>query len=396
MTEISAKPRVLILATRVPLESGDGTPSFVLDNATALTDEFDITILAPRIRGSRAVSRHGDVTVKRFPYCPVRWERLADDAIMPQLGDNPLLWLQAVPLVGSMLWHTRKEHRKKPIALIHANWILPAGLVAAVMNSAYSIPFLTTSHGADAFRLNHWPFGAIKRSILNRSFRFIGVSREIIEKFPTRHGRVELQPVGTDFTRWGPTRPHANITRWTVLFVGRLSEKKGVADAIRAVARLDGFELRIVGAGQLENDLRFLAKSLRCDERVVFLGRMKQTEVGHQMRSAHCLVIPSVTAKDGDRDGTPTVLGEAIAAQLPVVASNIAGLAEFIVDDETGRLYEPGDVDGLAAALQSLASRPEVAAQLALEARSRFAQTFDLQKVALRHVRWYQEAIGKS
>jgi glycosyltransferase involved in cell wall biosynthesis len=387
---------VLILATRVPLESGDGTPSFILDNAGALVDEFDITILAPRIRASRPVSQQNGVTVRRFSYFPARWERLADDAIMPQLGTNPLLWLQAAQLVCMMLWHTIKEHRDRPLALIHANWIVPAGLVAVAMNRRYGIPYVTTSHGADAFRLNTWPLGAVKQAIVNRSSRFIGVSHDIVKQFPATRGPVEIQPVGTDFAAWEQAAERPSLSNGSVLFVGRLVAKKGVADAIRAVTQLANAELRIVGEGPLEQSLRMLAASSPEGERVVFLGRRNRMEVAQEMKSALCLVIPSVTAADGDRDGTPTVLGEAIAAGLPVVASNMAGLSEFIVDGETGRLHNPGDVQSLAEILQSFMNDPEAAAGLATEARARFASVFDLRQVSQRYADWYRRAITET
>jgi glycosyltransferase involved in cell wall biosynthesis len=180
------------------------------------------------------------------------------------------------------------------------------------------------------------------------------------------------------------------------LFVGRLAAKKGVGDAICAVTRLDGVELRIVGDGPLEQELRMLAGSELGGERVVFLGRRNRSEVAQEMRSALCLVIPSVTAADGDRDGTPNVLGEAIATGLPVVASDIAGLSEFVVDGETGRLYEPRDVEGLSSALQSFIDDPAFSARLAEEARSRFARVFDLRQVSQRYAGWYREAISAS
>ena len=396
MKRPASKPRVLIIATRVPLESGDGTPSFVLDNAAALADQFDITILAPRIRGSRAVTEQYGVTVRRFAYFPARWERLADEAIMPQLGASPLLWLQAVSLVYMMFWSASREHRDKNFDLIHAQWIVPSGLMGLILRAVFGIPYIVTSHGADAFRLDSRLIRALKRMIVSRAERFVGVSREIAERFRDSRVPIEVQPTGTDFAAWRITVERNNTGRARILFVGRLASKKGVADAIRAVSRLDGVELRIVGDGPREEGLRDLAASLSGGDRIAFLGRRSRTEVAQEMRDALCIVIPSVTAPDGDRDGTPTVLGEAIAAGLPVVASNIAGLAEFVVDGETGRLHDPGDVDGLVSALQSFIDHPHFAAELARSAQARFASTFDLRRVAQRYANWYREAIEPS
>jgi glycosyltransferase involved in cell wall biosynthesis len=360
-----------------------------------MSDDFDITVLAPRVRGSRAVSQQDGVTVRRFAYFPARWERLADDAIMPQLGNRPLLWLQAAPLVGMMLWHAIKAHRDQPFALIPAQWIVPSGLVALLISRLREVPYVITSHGADAFRLDLSPLRALKQAIINRSARFIGVSRDIVERFPTSRCPVEVQPTGVDFAAWEHPAEPAKPSQGAALFVGRLTAKKGVADAIRAVTRLDDVELRIVGDGPLEQELRALSSSLPGGERVVFLGRRNRAEVAKEMRSALCILIPSVTAADGDRDGTPNVLGEAIAAGLPVIASDIAGLSEFVVDGETGRLHDPSDIEGLAEALRSFINHPKVAARLAENARSRFAPVFDLRQVARRYAHWYREAISQ-
>jgi len=388
------KLRILILATRVPLRSGDGTPSFVLDGATALSEEFEITILAPRIRGSRPVERHDGVTVRRFAYFPSRWECLADDAIMPQLGSRPALWIQALPIAAMMLLHTMRELRTNRPDVVHAHWILPAGFVALVAKICKGTPYLVTSHGADAFRLHRGPLRTLNRAVINRASRPIGVSTDIVQQFGALSTPVEVQPVAVNGSLWkqivGPRTP----VRGRVLFVGRLAAKKGVADAIRALAPLEEVQLRIIGDGLVENELRDLAAESGKEECVIFLGRRNRDEVAEELRSASCLIIPSVTASDGDRDGTPSVLGEAIAAGVPVIASRLAGLAEFIADGETGLLHDPGDVEGLRACVLALIYSPETAEEFALEAAARFLPYLDEKHVTQRYANWYRDAIS--
>jgi glycosyltransferase involved in cell wall biosynthesis len=101
-----------------------------------------------------------------------------------------------------------------------------------------------------------------------------------------------------------------------------------------------------------------------------------------------------VTASDGDRDGTPSVLGESIAAGVPVIASRLAGLAEFIIDGETGLLHDPGDIEGLRACVLALMDAPASAERLALEAAARFLPQLDKEHVAARYASWYREAIS--
>lgn len=386
-----------MLATRVPLHSGDGTPSFVLDNAIALSGDFNITILAPRVRGSTPVVVQQGVTVKRFPYFPARWERLADDAIMPQLGANRWLYAQAVSLAVRMIWVALREFRTERRAdVLHAHWVFPAGLACFILNVAFGAPFLVSSHGADAFRLNRGPFRYINRAVLARSARLVGASKEIIEQFGEIGCEVAVQPTGVDFSLWSALVPNRAPEPGRVLFIGRLAEKKGVADGIRAVARIDGATLRVVGDGPLAAQLKDIALLAGAQDRVTFLGKLTREQVATELRSALCLIIPSITAADGDRDGTPNVLGEAIASGVPVVASQIAGLAEYIVDGETGMLHEPGDVDEIAACIQSLMNSAEDCERLPEQARSRLQTQLDISAIVETYSCWYWDAINST
>lgn len=392
MSSDSGKLRVLILATRVPLQSGDGTPSFVLDNAVAMADEFDITIIAPRVKGSERVTLHSGVTVRRFAYFPRRLERLADDAIMPQLTRRPTLWLQAVALVACMTWQTLAQHLRHRPGIIHTQWIVPSALVAYVTRPITRTPYIITSRGADAFRLNSGLLKRVKLATINRAARFVGVSRDITNQFLVARTPLEVQPSGVDFELWKGLVGERSPEMGRILFVGRLAAKKGVADVIRAVAGLDDAKLRIVGDGPLAEELKELAASVYPDNRVVFLGQRTREEIAEELRAAACVVIPSVDAPDGDRDGTPNVLGEAIAAGVPVVASRIAGISDYIVEGVTGLLHEPGDIEGLRACLARLVHSPDLGDSLAAKALTRFQEPLDLQTVTKRYSEWYRAA----
>lgn len=386
--------RVLILATRVPLQSGDGTPSFVLDNAVAMADEFDITIIAPRVKGSERVTVHNGVTVRRFAYFPRHFERLADDAIMPQLTRRPALWLQAVTLVACMTWQTLAQHLRHRPDIIHAQWIVPSALVAYVTRPITRTPYIITSRGADAFRLNSGLLKRLKLATISGAVRFVGVSRDITEQFFVARTPLEVQPSGIDFKLWKSLVGQRASVDGRILFVGRLTAKKGAADAIRAVDGLDDVQLRIVGDGPLADELKTVATSVNADDRVTFLGQRTREQIAEEFRSAACVVIPSVDAPDGDRDGTPNVLGEAIAAGVPVVASRIAGISDYILDGVTGLLHEPGDIEGLRACLTKIIRSPNLGDSLAAESLTRFQASLDIATVAQRYGEWYRQALA--
>lgn len=388
--------RVLMLATRVPVHAGDGTPSFVLDQATGLRGRADVLLLCPRVKGSVRHSVHDGVELIRFPYLPPRWERIADDAVMPQLGQNPLLWIQAVALVIGMTLAAFRAHRQFRPDLIHAHWIVPAGSIARFVGGVLRTPYVLTSHGADAFLLERWPLEHFKRMAVRRSARFIAVSREIHTKYGSLAPQSDVQPVGVDFSLWMQLTGSRAPERDQIVFVGRLVPKKGVDIAIRALAELPVAALRIIGDGPLRADLEALVSELDLGQRVTFLGSLSRAEVAAEFRTATCIVIPSVRAPDGDRDGTPTVLGESVAAGVPCIASDIAGLRDHVEDGMTGLLVPQGDVSALRTAMARLLGDPELCVRLSVTARDRLVDRFDLHATSARHAEWYSAAISAS
>ena len=389
-----SRPKVLMLATRVPLSSGDGTPSFILDSAIKLASEFEILIIAPRVSGSRRTVETDGVTIRRFAYFPARHERLAEDAIVPQLKRHPGLWIQAACLLVAMSGCAVWEALKSRPSLVHAQWIIPSGLIARLLHVA-GIPYLVTARGADVFSLTGRFSRRMKHVAIKRSARFIGVSSEIVNQFPGIGVPTDVQPSGVDFRLWSDLVVARDPDPARVLYVGRLAEKKGVTDLIRAVAEMPGVRLRIVGDGPMAPLLRRTVDDLGILDRVDFLGRRSRAEVASEMRFATCIAIPSVTAADGDRDGTPNVLGEAIAARVPVVGARTAGIAELIEHGETGLLHEPGDLDSLKRCIRSAIDDRSAAAARAQEARVRLWGVLDATQAAERYANWYRLAIAE-
>jgi glycosyltransferase involved in cell wall biosynthesis len=147
-------------------------------------------------------------------------------------------------------------------------------------------------------------------------------------------------------TPYGAGAPH-------VVAVGRLVEKKGFADLVDAALALGpGVLFTIVGDGPLRDELR-----ARAGERVELVGARGPDEVRDLLEQASVLAMPCVVASNGDRDSMPVVVKEALAMEVPVVASDEVGLPE-LVRPEWGRLVPPGDADALAAAVRELIALP--------------------------------------
>ena len=216
----------------------------------------------------------------------------------------------------------------------------------------------------------------------------------------TREGAAELErhaagatPVrlvhhGTEIPAASPRRtPAPGAPR--VLTIGRLVPKKGhdVLIAAAAVLRDEGspFQLRIAGDGPEWPRLQRLVHEHGLADRVVFLGPLTPAEVREELTAATVFTLACRRTPDGDRDGMPNVVLEAMAGELPVVSTTLAGVAEAIQDGVSGLLVAPEDPAALAAALQRVLGDPALAAQLGHAAGERVRSSFDRRRT-LPHV----------
>jgi glycosyltransferase involved in cell wall biosynthesis len=157
--------------------------------------------------------------------------------------------------------------------------------------------------------------------------------------------------MGVDGDRFRRAQPYGDGAPHVVA-VGRLVEKKGFRYLMEAAAELPGVRFTVVGAGPLEAELRELAP-----DSVELVGARQPDAVRQLLESAHLLAMPCVVASDGDRDSMPVVVKEALAMEVPVVATDEVGLPE-VVRPEWGRLVPPADSGALAAAIRDLLALP--------------------------------------
>jgi glycosyltransferase involved in cell wall biosynthesis len=167
-----------------------------------------------------------------------------------------------------------------------------------------------------------------------------------------------------------------------VLAVGRLIEKKGFADLVRAceLVRRRGrsFRCSIVGKGPLEGELKALVRELGLEDVVELTGPRPREQLLGLYRRASVFAAPCVVGSDGNRDGLPTVLVEAMALGVPVVSTDVTGIPELVEDGRTGLLVPQRDCEALAGALDRLLSDRRAAQELAAAARQRVEREFDL------------------
>lgn len=175
---------------------------------------------------------------------------------------------------------------------------------------------------------------------------------------------ISIQPMGIHLDRFPfQERKYFPGSKLKLLTVGRLVEKKGIEYGLRAAAGLVdlgiNFEYLVAGDGPLRHNLERLASKLGIDSRVRFLGPVERTEVIRLYLESHVFLLPSVTAHNGDQEGLPVVILEALATGMPVVSTEHAGIPEVIRDSVSGFLVPEKDSRALVEKIVYLATHVE-------------------------------------
>jgi glycosyltransferase involved in cell wall biosynthesis len=215
-------------------------------------------------------------------------------------------------------------------------------------------------------------------------------------------GKIHTIRIGVDPSQWRPALSRAEGPALSaeqrrsaegpqasnLVAVCRFVEKKGLDVLLGACAILKErkipFRCLLIGDGPETGRLQSLVAELRLEEEVRFLGAIPTDRVRSYLIPNNVIVVPSVYAKDGERDGTPTVLIEAMASGVPVVASGISGIPELIDDGESGILVPSRDEEKLASAIEALLTNPELRARLRGNGRRKVLKEFDVRVNALR------------
>lgn len=166
-----------------------------------------------------------------------------------------------------------------------------------------------------------------------------------------------------------------------VVCTARLVEKKGIDVLVRAVAALAAerpeLRLEVIGDGPQRTEYEALAAELGARDRITFRGSLPYAEVTVALRRASVFALPAREARDGDTDGLPVAILEALAYEVPVVATPIAGIPEAVIDGETGLLVAPDDVAATAEAIRTLIDDPQRSARLGAAGRELVAGRHD-------------------
>jgi len=360
--------RILTLTSTFPRWKDDTEPPFVLELCRRLAERFRIHVLAPHAPGSSLVEDIDGIRVTRYRYSASRWENLAYcGGILANLKQNPLRYGMIPFFILFQLQAIQDLLRRYRFDLIHAHWLIPQGLCAAIFRnrSDSSPPLLCTSHGGDLFGLNGKFMDGMKRWVIKNASAVTTVSSAMGNAADTLQidmKKVHVIPMGVDLQqRFVP--PHRPRCGKKLLFVGRLVEKKGLTYLIDALplvlAKHPEATLTVIGEGPEKNRLLRRVSEVGIQTQITFKGAIKNASLPGYYQDSDIVVFPSVIANDGDREGFGLVLVEALGCACAAVVTDLPAMRDIVEDGRNALVVRQKDARQIAEAVIQLLDHPQ-------------------------------------
>ncbi|MBM4355884.1 MAG: glycosyltransferase family 4 protein [Deltaproteobacteria bacterium] len=419
--------RILLLTTSYPTAPGDFRGGFVEDYARELASlGHDVHVLVPHPGGDALESESANgITIER-----IRSPRLLGDGssafgelgVLTAVAHTPAKAADVALALAALTRRALEAARSSDLVITH--WLVPGGIIGAVLSHLRGIPHIAVEHGGGARVLARMPGRALAlRFILSGSAAVQLVSRQIKERLaqavPSCAERLEAlslvfpAPIASDGQV--PSARHY-LPPSRILFVGRLVPGKGLEILLTAMRQLRHARLTVVGDGPQRTLLADPTDGDGLRSRVTLTGFVPRPDLDVIYRAHDILVIPSLaglfdqvqgngaspksdvrgaprplqaqvgvdvhagnalTAGSLPRstgEGLPRVLLEGMAAGLVPVVSRVGGMPDLVRDGENGLVFPPGDAEALARCLRSLANNPKLCARLSARARKAAAR----------------------
>ncbi len=358
-----------MLTTTFPRWCCDNTPKFVYDLSDVLRRKgLDISILAPHSQGAKFSENMNGLHVYRYAYFfPLKYQTLAyDGGILSNYRRSLVAKLQAPLLFVSEILHALYLIKSRKLNLIHSHFIIPSGLVGAFYSKFLRMKHVVTIHAADLFALEALPYNQnVLRFIITNTDQITVVSSHLYERLlklvpadlvEQVARKTQIIPMGTHTELFRVVsnkkelkRKHGIESKFVLLFIGRLAEKKGIPYLLKAMSQIISQNkevgLLVCGDGPMRIELEDLVKQLKLEEFVTFCDFVDGQRKVDYLSLSDILIVPSIVTDSGDTEGLPVIILEGLAAGKVVIASDVGGIKDAIKDGENALLVEPKNPD---------------------------------------------------
>ena len=287
--------------------------------------------------------------------------------------------------------------RQENCCHLHAHFAHVPTDIAMYAASLGGIPFSFTAHANDIFERGYLLSEKISRSAF--AITISEFNRDFMGAKGGKPGKIHIVRCGVDSAQFSPASPKPLTPPYLIGTIGRMVEKKGFDTLLHAAALLQkrgvDFRLAIVGGGPLENELHATADKLGLTGVVDFPGPLANAHVPPWLRSLDLFVLPCQQDANGDMDGIPVVLMEAMATGVPVISTRISGLPELISHEREGLLVKPRSAKALAGAITELLFNNDLRASFSTNGRLKVKSEFDLDVNICRLIKllFHQDAV---
>jgi colanic acid/amylovoran biosynthesis glycosyltransferase len=393
-----AGPRVIYLVRRFPVRSQTFVTNEIIDHLRAGADIGVVAFESP-ITADFPLRDCDPLLRRRVSYLDMPRENGARVMeILRLLARRPSL-LPFVPRalllaaregarasLGVLLLAMRLADTISAADVVHCHFGNVGRLAALILRlGGWRAKLVTTFHGYDVSKEAYQPLRRYYAPLFERGGLLLTVNSIWAERLRAAGAdpaRVQVHHMGIDT---GAIEEARKVGAEQVRFcmVGRMVEKKGHAIALQALGLLNqrrpdlAIRLELVGEGPLQECLRTQVRAAGLENYVTFRGALNHRRALEAIRQADVFVLPSRTAGDGDMEGIPVVLMEAMAMGKPVVSTRHSGIPELVEDGASGLLADENDPSGIAAAMERLADEPDLRIRLGLEGRRTVLAEFD-------------------
>jgi glycosyltransferase involved in cell wall biosynthesis len=286
------------------------------------------------------------------------------------------IYRSVIPLVATL-------HKNSAFDVIHSNVLLPDGLVGILLGRQLNLPTICTVRGSDA---TTFPYeNALNlyhsKKVIRESDQIVAVShtlKELVESLAKSPKGIRVVYNGVDTKKFHIKQTSSELNQIApidpyILFVGRDIRRKGLIDLMSAFVELvDKIEHKLIVIGPTSDEVRMLSSDLTtlASGRLIIPGCMSPDSIPPYMQNCELFVLPSYS------EGLPNVVLEAMACGKPVIATNVMGIPEAVINNVTGLLIEPGDTSTLAEVILSLTKDPERCREMGRRGRKRVEKEF--------------------
>lgn len=362
MRELSAQGHDLTIARLRWSDTGTGLTVPGADVLRLMWTPLDwlLGVLWGLTHNRRALLRIGE-DVFSAPLFSVQWARLA--------------------ILGVLSLALARHLDSRPVDHLRAHFLDTEAIAAHWLSHLLDVPYSLTAHTL----VTRFPAGVLDRVVEDAAFCATENEKvgRLIDKMDVSAPPVPIIRNGISSPET-KRRPSSTGPPWKLLAVGRLVKKKGF-DVLLSACRLlqhwvRPFRCTIIGDGPERTTLESRAHTLNIASHVDFQGAQPNDRVLHAMHHHDLLVMPSRPTQDGERDGIPTVLIEALSLGLPVIASAFSGIPELVQESETGKLVRSNSAPSLAQGICRFFDRPQQFAEMGRRGQQHVRQNFNLKR----------------